>query len=193
MLVNVAQKTVENAAFLVEEQVLERHLLLFVKKLLHNFEEVATKDGQKLLFFVKARCNLIEQGIIFPGKGLFDSFFLELNSGKFSCGRVVCFVRLVAFFSIVNVLRWILSVDLVIIIVVLVVLCLGSSVFDAFFETDLSKCWLCCFFFIFLLFCSLVFLGALLLCTFVFVTVQVEFVKCVNQLFNLVVFGIFRL
>lgn len=104
MLVDVAQKAVENAAFLVEEQVLERHLLLFVKKLLHNLEEVTTKDGQKLFFFVEARCNLIEKGIIFPGKGLFDSFFLELSSSKFSCSRVVCIVRLVTLFSVVNVL-----------------------------------------------------------------------------------------
>ncbi len=44
MLVNVAQKSIENTALLVQEQVLESHLLLFVQKLLHDFKEVSTKD-----------------------------------------------------------------------------------------------------------------------------------------------------
>ena len=44
MLVNMAQQAIENFAFLMDEEVLEGRHLLFIKKLAHDFEEVAAEN-----------------------------------------------------------------------------------------------------------------------------------------------------
>lgn len=40
----MSEQTVEDLAFLVDEEVLQGHLLLLLEELLHDFEEVAAKD-----------------------------------------------------------------------------------------------------------------------------------------------------
>ena len=45
MVTQVTEETGEDPSFLVQEQVLQRHLLLLVEKLFHYLEEVAAKDG----------------------------------------------------------------------------------------------------------------------------------------------------
>ena len=53
MVIKMVQKTREYLSFLLEEQEFESHLLLLVQKLLHDLEEVATQDGQRVLILVQ--------------------------------------------------------------------------------------------------------------------------------------------
>ena len=49
----MTEESVEDLALLVKEQVFKRALLLFVEKLFHNLQEVACKDGQRVLIFIE--------------------------------------------------------------------------------------------------------------------------------------------
>jgi len=53
VLVKVIQQTVEDLTLLVEEQVLERGLLLLVQHLLHDFGEVTAQNGKGLFLLIK--------------------------------------------------------------------------------------------------------------------------------------------
>lgn len=49
----MVKQSVKDLALLMEEEVLERALLLLVKQLLHDLQEVASKNGQRVLIFIK--------------------------------------------------------------------------------------------------------------------------------------------
>ena len=51
----------------MQEQILERHLLLLVKQLLHDFEEVATENGQRVLVLVQERAQRVHQAVVVLG------------------------------------------------------------------------------------------------------------------------------
>ena len=61
VLVQVAEQAVEDLAFLVQEQVLKRALLLLVQHLLHDLEEVAAQDGQRVLVFVQELAHRVQK------------------------------------------------------------------------------------------------------------------------------------
>jgi len=61
----MAQKSTKDLTLLSNKQVVQRQLLLFVKKLLHDFEEVAAEDGKWVLIFIEELAQLIHQEILF--------------------------------------------------------------------------------------------------------------------------------
>ena len=53
VVVEMAEKTAEDLSLLVQEKVFEDHLLLSVEELLHDFEEIAAKNVERLIIFVE--------------------------------------------------------------------------------------------------------------------------------------------
>ena len=82
MVAKMSQKTREYLSFLLKEQEFECHLLLLVQKLLHDLEEVATQDGQRVLILVQELAERLDQAVVMLWQlRLFRSFCGDSSIG----------------------------------------------------------------------------------------------------------------
>ena len=64
VLVEMAQKAVENFAFLVKQKIFKRGILLLVEHLLHNLGEIAAENRQGLLVFVEEAAKHVHERVL---------------------------------------------------------------------------------------------------------------------------------
>ena len=100
VLVQVTEKTSEDLALLMEQEILECHLLLFLEELLHDLKEVTAKDGLRIILFVEERDDGVEKAVVllrelWLGSGISGLVLVEAAS-ELGCGGLVGFTGLLA-------------------------------------------------------------------------------------------------
>ena len=93
VVVEMAKQTAEDLSLLVQEKVFENHLLLSVKELLHDFEEIAAKNVERLIIFVEEGAESVEESVVVLGtdwlSGLgSDGLVLEVGGSTLGVGVV---------------------------------------------------------------------------------------------------------
>ena len=89
----MAEQTAEDLSLLVQEKVFEDHLLLSVEELLHDFEEIAAKNVERLIIFVEEGAESVEERVVVLGtdwlSGLgSDGLVLEVSGSTLGVGVV---------------------------------------------------------------------------------------------------------
>ena len=83
-MIQVPQKTVEDLSLLMKEQVLQSRLLLLIKQLFHDFEEVSSQNGQWVFVFIKELTQRIDQRVVSLWTRLLFFRLRKLGAGELS-------------------------------------------------------------------------------------------------------------
>lgn len=71
-MIEMLEESVKDPTLLMDKQVLESALLLLVKELLHDLEEVASQDWKRIFIFKEELSDTIHQTVVLLGQWLFN-------------------------------------------------------------------------------------------------------------------------
>ena len=80
VVLEMLEKSIKDLSVLLHEKVSQKILLLLDQELIHNFEEVSTKNGQRILVTVEEARELIKQSVILSLHGRNGLFLLILGN-----------------------------------------------------------------------------------------------------------------
>jgi hypothetical protein len=105
MVLEMLEKSIKDLSVLLHKKVSQKILLLLDQELIHNFEEVSTENGQRILVTVEEARELIKQSVILSLHGRNGLFLLILGDRRdLGSSSLIGIASFLSLFSILDIL-----------------------------------------------------------------------------------------
>ena len=82
MMIQVSEKPVEDLSLLMKEQILQSRLLLLIKQLFHDFQEVSSQNWERVFVFIQELAQRIDQRVVSLWARLLLFWLRKLGAGE---------------------------------------------------------------------------------------------------------------